>query len=597
GALRMRAYRLASSLVYESPDDQHWQKTKKIIDEFKQNLQHPDLVGILPENLQHPLRASYSAINQQWTGEIQPLFEIYLEGIEDSASDNSTGISEGAVINLRNRYFQVVLNFVENIDRLIDQLKKSSESKIQELRVYLFFALTLTVILVTTALILVYRRVHYPVQQLLKAAKLARKRDFSYRTDYMNNDEPGQLCQAFNSMAEDLSKIYNELEDRVQLQTVNLKQSNRSIELLYTVVKRLNEAPFPQTTFAAILKDIEKLLDARHGVICLNNQAQTDTTMFPPTLITSKAISHLCKYTNWQKYLKDGKIQRPDLQANDNEIPAVFCLPISDQNQQYGVLIIELKQNTPIALWQQQLLESIAGHIATAMRLSQQAVEVRRLALMQERSVIARELHDSLAQSLTFMKIQVSRLQSILKNTEANSEANDVLLALKEGLNSAYRELRELLTTFRLKIDGNDFNDALKKTVVEFNERSKTRIKSINQLNNNDLTPNEEIHILQIIREALSNIVQHSDASTAHLALGFTHTDDIQLTIEDNGRGLSTATFPAHHYGLSIMKARARTLNAEFNITSTPHSGTKIELFFPSQQARPSKQTNSLENT
>jgi len=152
GALRMRAYRLASSLVYESPDDQHWQKTKKIIDEFKQNLQHPDLVGILPENLQHPLRASYSAINQQWTGEIQPLFEIYLEGIEDSASDKSTGISEGAVINLRNRYFQVVLNFVENIDRLIDQLKKSSESKIQALRVYLFFALTLTVILVTTAL-------------------------------------------------------------------------------------------------------------------------------------------------------------------------------------------------------------------------------------------------------------------------------------------------------------------------------------------------------------------------------------------------------------------------------------------------------------
>jgi len=595
GTLRMRAYRLASSLVYQSPDEQHWQKTRDLIKEFEKNLQNPELIHVLPGNQQHPLQLSHHLINQQWQEEILPLFEIYLDGIDENSSDQSSPISEDAVINLRNRYFQVVLDFVQNINQLVNLLENDLESRARELRVYLFFALSLTLVLITTALVLVYRRVHCPVQQLLKGARLVRKRDFSYRTNYTSHDEPGQLCLAFNSMADDLSKVYDELEDRVQQQTADLKRSKQSIELLYSVVKRLNETVFPQTTFISILKDIEKLLSTGRGTICINARTQNTLPLIEPSLDTTEINPRLCE--NLQKHLEKSKSQFIKLQGNTGDTMWAFCVPVRNQNQQYGALIIECLNNQSILPWQQQLLESIAGHIATAIHLSHQTTEIHRLALIEERGVIARELHDSLAQSLTFMKIQVSRLQAILKNTPANSAAEDVILELKEGLNSAYRELRELLTTFRLRIDGNNFNDALEKTVAEFNDRSETRIESTNQLNNNSLTPNEEIHILQIIREALSNIVQHANASTAQLTLQYALYGDIKLIIKDNGSGLSAKARASHHYGLSIMRERARTLNATFDISSATHSGTRIELCFSPTHATVTPPINRQENT
>jgi two-component system nitrate/nitrite sensor histidine kinase NarX len=103
-----------------------------------------------------------------------------------------------------------------------------------------------------------------------------------------------------------------------------------------------------------------------------------------------------------------------------------------------------------------------------------------------------------------------------------------------------------------------------------------------------NLTPNEEIHILQLIREALSNIVQHAKASTAHLILQYKPSGNILITIEDNGIGMATKKTPCHHYGLSIMKERAQTLNGHLDISNKITGGTKIKLIFtPTNRAMP----------
>lgn len=476
--------------------------------------------------------------------------------------------------------FLIVSNFVENIDYLVTLLEQDAEQKIQRLRIYQFIALAMTILLVITALILVYKRVHMPLQQLLLGAERVRKRDFSFRTTYSGHDELGQLGHAFNIMAEDLSEMCNELEDRVQQKTIDLEHSNRSMELLYKIVKRLNEAISPHITFPNILRDIEGLIGTGKGAICLSDQTQENAAMLASTLQTDDISNFLCKEANCEKCLGVGKSRYLKINDQTGNTKQIITIPISDQNQQYGVLIIEQSESSLIEPWQQQLLESIAGHIGIAINLSQQATEIRRLALIEERGAIARELHDSLAQSLTFMKIQVSRLQALLKKPDSNTDTNIILGELKIGLNSAYKELRELLTTFRLKIDGEDFNEALVKTVTEFNDRSETSINCDNQITYYDLTPNEEIHMLQLIREALSNIVQHANATTANLTLQYSPSGDIQVTIEDNGIGIPPENSRTHHYGLSIMNERAQTLNANLDIINKTDGGTKIELLF-----------------
>ena len=587
GALRMRSYRIASSLIHDLPDETHYQATLSLVNEFKQHLHSPNLTGILPVDINHPLRVSYNNINRQWNERIEPIFDIYLDGIAESQANENLDmiISEGAVINLRNQYFLVVSDFVDDIDQLVSLLEQDSETKIKRLRLYQFVALAMTVILVFAALILVYKRVHMPLKQLLLAAERTSKSDFSFRTSYTNKDELGQLGKAFNSMAEDLSQIYTDLENRVKQKTIDLEQSNRSMELLYKTVRRLNEAPSPQITFDTILKDIEQLINTGKGAICLSANENENAAMLASTLQTEDFSHLLCEQQKCQKCLGQGDSQFINISNKAGNETRYISIPISDLKQQYGVLIMQATDNESeskkfIEPWQLKILESIAGHIGIAIKISQQAAETRRLSLMEERGAIARELHDSLAQSLTYMKIQVSRLQALINKPDSKLVAENVIVELRVGLNSAYKELRELLTTFRLKIDGENFNEAVLKTVVEFNERSETLIECDNQITYCDLSPNEEIHILQLIREALSNIVQHANASTAKLTLQYDSSGIIRVCIEDDGAGLLVEKSQTHHYGLSIMKERAKTLNGSFEIKNNSQGGVTITLEF-----------------
>jgi two-component system nitrate/nitrite sensor histidine kinase NarX len=98
------------------------------------------------------------------------------------------------------------------------------------------------------------------------------------------------------------------------------------------------------------------------------------------------------------------------------------------------------------------------------------------------------------------------------------------------------------------------------------------------------LGPNEEIHVLQIVREALSNVVRHSEA--AHAWLSLTATDSgIEVTLEDDGRGIEARAVPRGHYGLSIMRERAASLRGALEIGPGPAGGTRVRLAFPDRDA------------
>jgi len=576
GALRMRSYRIASKLSHNTIDDKkHWQETYQLITEFEEHLYSTHLITIIPQGSSSELSHAYTNIQKQWKHSIKPLFDIYLDGIIGLLPEASEGtdmsISQDAVNNLRSRYFLVVSDFVDDIDHLVSLLEEDAESKIKELRSLQYIALVLTALLTLIALTLIYRRIHKPLKQLLTGAERVSHREFSFRINNTGSDELGRLGHAFNTMSEDLSEIYSELEERIKQKTHDLKQSNQSLELLYQTVNRLNQSGSLQSSYKDILHDINHVLKIGQGAIFLHDHDYSNTSMAACSLLDADISSALCN-----KIISENDLNnRSRIFYEHNK--QIITLPITDQTQQYGTLIIPAGLSHNIESWQLQLLETIASHIGIAIRLSNQSTESRRLVLIEERGVIARELHDSLAQSLTYMKIQLSRLRTI--SSTSDSEYTIIINELRDGLNSAYRELRELLTTFRLKIDGKDLNAALIKTVLEFNDRGNTHISYKNTINFLDLTPNEEIHILQLVREALSNVVQHSHATDATVSIQYNH-NDIQINIKDNGIGIDHSNSKNHHYGLNIMKERAKTLSGTLAIINNENGGLDISLKF-----------------
>jgi len=596
GTLRMQSYRIASSLAIasnslEQPAD--WQTFIALINEFNTRLQSPRLTGILHRNPNSETGQAYRGIEQKWTNKVRPtLLEWIPEGIGIQLSpplnDHSAQIK-------KSNYMHIIDDFVDDIDYFVGLLEKKTEARIQFLRLIQVVSLFMTLIVAFFTMYLVHTDVLSPLRELLNFTRHVGQRDFSHRVKHTASDELGQLGQAFNTMAEDLSIQYDDLENLVHEKTSDLERSNRSLELLYNTTRTINTDTPTESTYKELLNDIETMLGASSGTICLADPIDVEKFEFGKRgaykLATSRNPDNgdlgTCTPPNCAACFGKCDTHLIDLASSDLSKQNVISIPILDQELQYGVLLIEINPGRVLEEWQTKLLEAIASHIGMALTIAKSTEQDRRIALLEERSVIARELHDSLAQSLSYMKIQVSRLEHGIDNSGDLAQGRQIVNELRQGLNSAYRELRELLTTFRLNIVDQDLSVALEETTHEFAERSSVSIDLHNNLGGCQLSANEDINLLQIVREALSNVVQHSQASHANITLNHDAYGYVTVQIDDNGIGISDSA-KKHHYGLTIMKERARSLGGSIRIISRPEGGSRVELIFtPSHRSKP----------
>ncbi|EMR13512.1 histidine kinase [Methylophaga lonarensis MPL] len=293
----------------------------------------------------------------------------------------------------------------------------------------------------------------------------------------------------------------------------------------------------------------------------------------PPPSMTNERFDELHR-NGMSSYLQQNHEQRE-----------VRCIGVTYQSSGsgLGILLIETGKDRLLDNTELQVLEISAKLLSMATKFQNHDEEGRRLAVLEERSAIARELHDSLAQSLSFMKIQLARLQSAGDNPEKSSA---MLTELRQGLDAAYRELRELLTTFRVHMDLRGLGYAIQTTLDEFSQRSNVAISFDNRLVNCRLTVNEEFHMLHVVREALSNIVRHSKARHVTILLDKNKSGKVVLTIDDDGIGFTAKADTYDHHGQVIMKERARTLGGELEVMAKRHGGTRVRLNFTPKSAQ-----------
>jgi two-component system nitrate/nitrite sensor histidine kinase NarX len=562
GSLRMQAWQMTSLYLAARSEGRPGLAAQlaRAVEQFDATLADSAIQAMLPHAGDADLGRTYRQVRGEWQGHFRPLFQAMAIGQHRAASTE-----EGDALLAK------MSAFVDRIDLLVKQMEESTEAKIRVMRVVLGVALVMTVLVVVLTGWLIHSHLVQPLRALLSLAHSVGRGDLAARTEYVGEDELGQVGRAFNLMNEDLAKLYQDLEERVRQKTAELTRSNQSLELLYHSIARLHGAPPGKEVYLAVLRDIEQLLGLGHGIICLGRQGgqagiAVASTMLPgdanPCLKTECLWCHGTDQTRFS--LTDGFRQR-------------LTLPLADAEQQYGVLILEIPAGRHMEAWQVQLLEALSRHIGVAIGAEQRFEQSRRLALLEERAVIARELHDSLAQSLAYMKIQVSRMKAVLHDDAGKLET--VLEELREGLNAAYHQLRELLATFRLKMEDAPLAKVLADTVAEFAERGGLPIELDLAMERCPLSPNEEIHVLHIVREALSNVLRHAQASQARLALACDNQGQVEVTVEDDGKGIVKPA-DLHHYGMTIMEERARTLHGDLNFEPRPGGGSRVVLRF-----------------
>ena len=206
-----------------------------------------------------------------------------------------------------------------------------------------------------------------------------------------------------------------------------------------------------------------------------------------------------------------------------------------------------------------------------------------RLLRFEDRSAIANELHDSLAQSLASLTMQVRVLDDTLR------QDNEVAIwkemeNIQAGLDEANIELRELITYFRLPVDGNGVVSAIEKAVSRFRLTSSIEAVLQNHWPEVNLPVEYERQVLRIVQEGLANVRKHSGADMVRILLNQAH-DARRVLIEDDGIGMSlTSGEIDNHFGLSIMQERAGSIGATLQLESEPGDGTRIILTLPIMQ-------------
>jgi two-component system nitrate/nitrite sensor histidine kinase NarX len=582
GSLRMQSYLLATR-VADQRADSATQRAAIATDVagFEQRLADPRLREALPQH--SALRAQYDRIETAWAA----LRPQALAAADDPAA--------------RDRFLSEVHPFVAGIDTFVRAVEADLESRIHGLQVALGSALFLILVLVVTAFFVLDIQVFQPIKELVRLTQAVRGGVFSVRAEATGQDEIGQLGRDFNHMVEELGRLYGSLEAQIAAKTSDLAQKNRSLLLLYDTARELSSAQLDQATLRRVADKAREVLGVQGVVVCAR-QAGTATGL--PLASAEREAGAICDAVQCAGCLDDAKVHWHDLRTGAqagadgaaDALQQVVSVPIVDGAKLYGVMPLMLAPGQTLDSWQLELAQTVGRHLGAALSAAEARDEHRRLALLEERSAIARELHDSLAQSLSYTKIQLTRLSALLGAPSTPPEqAREVVQELREGVSTAYRQLRELLTTFRLQLSGKGLQSALQEAVADFTARCGIEVALDNGLFGLELSANEQIHVLQIVREALSNIEHHSGARQATVRLQRSAAatggaGEVEVMIEDDGVGIATQSSPRHHFGLSIMRDRAQMLGGEVTIARAraegERPGTRVTLRFPSAPYR-----------
>ena len=274
------------------------------------------------------------------------------------------------------------------------------------------------------------------------------------------------------------------------------------------------------------------------------------------------------------------------------ECQAMVVVPLQNQGRLLGTYNLFLPDRFELPEEVALLFRSIGEHLGMALENARLKRENLRITLMNERQMMAAEVHDSLAQTLAYMKMRIALLQDALIDAETD-KANKYAGDLGQALDEAYAQLRELLSQFRNRMDPMGLVAAVAGLVANFRDRTGIELDYQNRVADFRLSVDQEAQVFFIIQEALANVARHSGATRARLA--FEGAGDYYVaTVEDNGRGGQgffaianrTSGFEEHpklrdHFGLTIMRERARQIGGRVEVANLPAGGFRVRLTFP----------------
>ncbi|KWT96802.1 MULTISPECIES: type IV pili methyl-accepting chemotaxis transducer N-terminal domain-containing protein [unclassified Variovorax] len=438
-----------------------------------------------------------------------------------------------------------------------------------------------------------YRFVLEPLGLLNRTIHRLQGGDLGARVARTSTDEFGTLAEGFNGMADQLQSMYRSLESRVREKTAQLEEERGRLECLYEVTTLTAKATTLDELAHGFTGSIARIAHADGVALRWSDEANRRYLMLAsqglPQAMTDAehcVVAGDCHCgsapaSSGARVISIRTMQPARIRhCAQAGFETVVSIPIRLHERLMGEVDLFFHARITISEAERSLLESLTVHLAGAMenlRLSSLGLEA---AISQERGLLARELHDSIAQSLAFLKIQVQLMRDALAAGDGK-QVQHVLGEIDIGVRESYGDVRELLMHFRTRTNGEDIEPALLTTLRKFEHQSGLKA-SLQMLGEGmPLAPDTQIQVLHIVQEALSNVRKHARASKVWLDVR--QAPQWRLEVRDDGTGFADGDGAPDetHVGMRIMAERAERLGAQLDVISSPGRGTSVVLTLP----------------
>ncbi|HEY7347721.1 MAG TPA: GAF domain-containing sensor histidine kinase [Ktedonobacterales bacterium] len=377
---------------------------------------------------------------------------------------------------------------------------------------------------------------------------------------------------------------------------IELRRRNHELSILTAFASALNRSVELDQTLQTSLSQVAELLGLHTGWVWLINEETGKTYLaasqnLPPALQNNprrmKGICH-CLDTYLEGDLEGAAnvnvltcSRLSGLVDGANGLRYHASIPLYAHEKKLGVLNVASTDWRELSPDDLRLLYTIGDLLSIAIERSRLFARSAQMSVVEERNRLAREIHDTLAQGLTAVSLQLESADALLE-THADPErirkaVHQALKLTRANLEEARRSVLDLRAA---PLEGHTLKKALEALTKDVTARGETRVRFEAFGDDRPLPVRIEAGLYRIAQEALTNIARHAEAIEARLRLEITP-EQIRLRIGDNGQGFEPSQVPTDRYGLIGMNERARLLGGTLCLESSPGAGTCLEVSIP----------------
>ncbi|HYF20299.1 MAG TPA: type IV pili methyl-accepting chemotaxis transducer N-terminal domain-containing protein [Ramlibacter sp.] len=554
--------------------------------------------------LQHGERAAAQEIAGQFEGSLlllragdpaRPLFVPWSDASEQRFGQVQAGwtaLARGWLGPLpRTAEVEQADAFVAEIDRFVQAIEGELADWTSLLHAVQFLLMMLALAAAVALLYAAHLFVLQPVDRLKQAVASLRQGNLAARVEVESRDEFGELSAGFNDMAGHLQQLYASLEERVAEKTARLETKRRRLADLYEVSAFVAGATQIDELARGFAQRLRRIARAQGAAVRWSDETNRRYVLLaadglPQDMLRDEACldTGACACGQPREEARTRVIPiRSEAAALGHCARFGFSSLVSVPIRLHERLLGEVDlffTGDPGPGADRGLLEALTGHLAAAMEGLRAAALEREAAVAQERTLLASELHDSIAQSLAFLKIQVQLLRTAVDQQDRPA-LERAAGELDEGVRETYADVRELLVHFRTRTSEEDIGPALETTLAKFEHQTGLRTQLRLEARGMALPPDVQVQVLHIVQEALSNARKHAGASQVSVSVAAS--PDWRFEVRDDGCGFEAdgGGRGESHVGLRIMRERAARIGARVEVRSRPGEGCTVVLELP----------------